>query len=326
MRQHEDDFAPFIEDNRSFSAYVAEMSRCGVWGGNMELQALSMALGVNIRIHQLKGPRSYDIRNHNHRKAPIIHLSYHRNEHYASVRPFATARSAGPAHHSPLPPLDTIPTSEISTCTSFASSSGHDEVSEDEESPFLSEINERVKRLLANLDAVEDNISCAISEQEQHLLNRTGSVAFKKWRSKLSQLEDVVATIRDDIACGKSRAERLEDIMKDGEVSDSDKRVLRSRKRIYGILEESSARIDGLEGSVASLRRASTSSHCGCHEVACRQPSEPGKKLSKKKVQETKRLEQKARRRREQERTARGARHGHTDHSQVNTALRDIII
>jgi len=75
MCANKDDFAPFIEDDKTFDDYIQEMSKLGTWGGNLELQALSIVLGVNIRIHMLNAP-IWEIMNFD-ANAPTIHLSYH---------------------------------------------------------------------------------------------------------------------------------------------------------------------------------------------------------------------------------------------------------
>lgn len=98
---NKEDFQPFVEDDRDFDDYVADMRRDGWWAGNLELQALSKMLEVNIRVHQLNGP-AYDVRNFTGSHARVMHLSYHSNEHYASVRPTGSSID-GPAHHKPLP-------------------------------------------------------------------------------------------------------------------------------------------------------------------------------------------------------------------------------
>eukprot|EP01083_Nonionella_stella_P031308 85723_1 len=82
MEENSDDFAPFVPD-QDFREYVRAMRRSGRWGGNLELQAISMCRKCNIVVHHLNAPR-YKLTNH--QDAPTIHLSYHNGEHYASVR------------------------------------------------------------------------------------------------------------------------------------------------------------------------------------------------------------------------------------------------
>jgi OTU domain-containing protein 3 len=87
LDQNADGFAPFVVD-MPFDRYVNEMRRNGTWGGNLELQAMSVLLDCNIVVHQLSLPR-YELLNHTPvDKFRTIHLSYHDGEHYASVRPF----------------------------------------------------------------------------------------------------------------------------------------------------------------------------------------------------------------------------------------------
>eukprot|EP01122_Echinamoeba_exundans_P002502 TRINITY_DN12443_c0_g1_i1.p1 TRINITY_DN12443_c0_g1~~TRINITY_DN12443_c0_g1_i1.p1 ORF type:complete len:417 (+),score=71.20 TRINITY_DN12443_c0_g1_i1:3-1253(+) len=119
IRQNEEDYAPFIEDDRTLDAYLAEMSRNAVWGGHLEIHAASMLWNVNVCIHQLDQPR-WEMRNHDG-NVRFIHLSYHDGEHYSSVR-----RRDEPASHSgaPLPIRleQGIPWSETHGASSSSSS------------------------------------------------------------------------------------------------------------------------------------------------------------------------------------------------------------
>jgi OTU domain-containing protein 3 len=84
MDTHRDVFQPFFyEGDGTFDAYLSKMRRDGEWGGNLELQALSLCCSVNIIVHQL-GARPWAIQH----DAPsrTIHLSYHDGDHYASIR------------------------------------------------------------------------------------------------------------------------------------------------------------------------------------------------------------------------------------------------
>ncbi|CDF36515.1 unnamed protein product [Chondrus crispus] len=117
---NKDHYQFFVDDEQSFDDYVADMRTDGVWADNLELQAVSMAYDVNIRVHQ-SGKPSYDIRNHHAKNAKVIHLSYHFGEHYASVRPLATATLSIPAQHDPLP-LPPPSSSLSSSSTSLSSS------------------------------------------------------------------------------------------------------------------------------------------------------------------------------------------------------------
>jgi len=79
------DFEPFIEDDEPFDEYLARMKRSATWGGQMEIQACSLAYSINVTIHQLSKPR-WDIVNFPISQVKTIHLSYHQGEHYSSVR------------------------------------------------------------------------------------------------------------------------------------------------------------------------------------------------------------------------------------------------
>ncbi|KAL5713996.1 ubiquitinyl hydrolase 1 [Ranunculus cassubicifolius] len=84
IMKNREDFEPFIEDGVPFDQYCKSMAEDGTWAGHMELQAASLVTRSNICIHRIMQPRWY-IRNF-HNQARIIHLSYHNEEHYNSVR------------------------------------------------------------------------------------------------------------------------------------------------------------------------------------------------------------------------------------------------
>jgi OTU domain-containing protein 3 len=64
------------------------MRKNATWGGNIEIQAMSRMLGVNIVIHQADAPR-WEVVNWP-KDHGSIHLSYHNGEHYGSVRPLGS--------------------------------------------------------------------------------------------------------------------------------------------------------------------------------------------------------------------------------------------
>ena len=84
VRAHRTMYEPFMEDDEPFDDYVNRMEENGEWAGNVELQAASMELGVNIRIYQ-EGQTPWTVKNHPD-SAPLLHLSYHDGSHYNSVR------------------------------------------------------------------------------------------------------------------------------------------------------------------------------------------------------------------------------------------------
>lgn len=97
IRNHQEEFAPFIEDEVPFDEYCKSMEDDGTWAGNMELQAASLATRSNVCIHRFMSPRWY-IKNFDSHGTRMVHLSYHDNEHYNSVR-LKEDCGSGPAKH-----------------------------------------------------------------------------------------------------------------------------------------------------------------------------------------------------------------------------------
>ncbi|KAK4790899.1 hypothetical protein SAY86_031312 [Trapa natans] len=85
IKKNRETFEPFIEDEVPFDEYCQTMENDGTWAGHMELQAASLVTRSNICIHQNMSPRWY-IRNFEQPGYRMIHLSYHDEEHYNSVR------------------------------------------------------------------------------------------------------------------------------------------------------------------------------------------------------------------------------------------------
>jgi OTU domain-containing protein 3 len=75
MLANENDFKFFIEDDKSFPDYMKEMQKDGIWGGNLEIQALAMRFSVNFYIHIYNHPM-YIVRNFDN-PMKNVHLSYH---------------------------------------------------------------------------------------------------------------------------------------------------------------------------------------------------------------------------------------------------------
>ncbi|CAH3015073.1 unnamed protein product [Porites evermanni] len=97
MLNHEEDFLPFLTDTKTgevytpdqFVHYCEELANTPVWGGHLEIQALSQVLKMPVEVYQANAPilrtgEEYD-------SQPIL-LSYHHHayglgEHYNSVVP-----------------------------------------------------------------------------------------------------------------------------------------------------------------------------------------------------------------------------------------------
>ncbi len=75
MKENEDHFKFFVTDDIPFDKYILDMSEDGIWGGNLELYAISMKFEVNIYIHIYNHPM-YIIKNH-HNPMKNLQLSYH---------------------------------------------------------------------------------------------------------------------------------------------------------------------------------------------------------------------------------------------------------
>ena len=90
MAECPDEYKWFVDEDRPWEEYLQEMRQDGVWGGNIEVQAASMTLKMNIVVHQCDEhvPRMV-IRNWadvQGKPARTLHLAYHGAEHYNSVR------------------------------------------------------------------------------------------------------------------------------------------------------------------------------------------------------------------------------------------------
>ncbi|XP_022977589.1 uncharacterized protein LOC111477872 isoform X3 [Cucurbita maxima] len=103
-------FEPFIEDDVPFDEYCESMEKDGTWAGHLELQAASLVTHSNICIHRMSSPRWY-IRNFEDQEARMVHLSYHDEEHYNSVR-LKEDTCAGPARLITIKG-DTVPSGSI---------------------------------------------------------------------------------------------------------------------------------------------------------------------------------------------------------------------
>ena len=84
MKKNSDSFIPFITDDEPFEKYIERMSEDGVWGGNLEIYAMSMAFKFNFYIYIHERP-IYILKDWNKPKKNIM-LTYHDGEHYNSLR------------------------------------------------------------------------------------------------------------------------------------------------------------------------------------------------------------------------------------------------
>ena len=84
MERHKEHFEAFVEDDESFEDYITRMKEDGTWGGQLEIQAASWKLGVNIRIYQ-DGMVPWTVKNFDDERM-MLHVSYHDGMHYNSLR------------------------------------------------------------------------------------------------------------------------------------------------------------------------------------------------------------------------------------------------
>ncbi|KAK3181157.1 OTU protein [Lecanicillium sp. MT-2017a] len=90
MAAHEDDFAPFLEED-NFQAYLARMRDTAEWGGQLELMALARAYGVGICVVQDGRIERLGDVDEDGDKSKVLWLAYYRHgyglgEHYNSLR------------------------------------------------------------------------------------------------------------------------------------------------------------------------------------------------------------------------------------------------
>jgi hypothetical protein len=84
MSENPEDFQPFVDGD--WKHYLSKMHKDGEWGGHIELAAATRCFETHIIIHNLASPRM-ELRNPlNDRSPRTIHLSYHNESHYSSVR------------------------------------------------------------------------------------------------------------------------------------------------------------------------------------------------------------------------------------------------
>jgi OTU domain-containing protein 3 len=51
IEQNKEQYAPFIEDDETIDQYLSDLIKDGIWGGQIELQALSLKYSFNFIVH-----------------------------------------------------------------------------------------------------------------------------------------------------------------------------------------------------------------------------------------------------------------------------------
>ena len=85
MKKNPSQFKPFLDEDEPFDEYVEFVAQNKTWGGNLEIQAMSMRFKLNFIIHQKDAP-NIEMKNFPSKDAKTVHISFHMNEHYNSVR------------------------------------------------------------------------------------------------------------------------------------------------------------------------------------------------------------------------------------------------
>lgn len=89
LRENEENYKFFVEDDQSFDHHVECMSQDATYGGNMELAAFAKMKEVDIKVYQpgmiyiINGKEGAS---EEEEEVQVLHIAYHSWEHYSSVR------------------------------------------------------------------------------------------------------------------------------------------------------------------------------------------------------------------------------------------------
>ena len=56
MVKNREEFEPFVEDDETFDDYIKDMRKDAMWGGNLEIQAMSIRFSINVVIYIINQP------------------------------------------------------------------------------------------------------------------------------------------------------------------------------------------------------------------------------------------------------------------------------
>lgn len=96
MKDHRDDFEPFVEDDISFDQHLQNLSNVGTFGGNDSIVAFARLYDLTVVIHQLNKPL-WQVFSEGGNRGKELHISYHNGDHYNSVRRCQDLNGSGPA-------------------------------------------------------------------------------------------------------------------------------------------------------------------------------------------------------------------------------------
>ncbi|XP_069954089.1 OTU domain-containing protein 3 isoform X1 [Cherax quadricarinatus] len=97
MRQHRNDFEPFVEDDVPFDRHLSNLAELGTYAGNDCIVAFARLHEVVVVIHQLNAPLWQICGREGKKNMPELHISYHNGDHYNSVRKINDHNSSSPA-------------------------------------------------------------------------------------------------------------------------------------------------------------------------------------------------------------------------------------
>lgn len=79
-------YTHFIMDDDTIEEYCKVLAKDGTWGDQLEINAMANLYRFNAYIHQVDNPPLMQTFIEPAGSVPTIHLSFHLNEHYNSVR------------------------------------------------------------------------------------------------------------------------------------------------------------------------------------------------------------------------------------------------
>jgi len=176
LQEDEEFFANFIPDDLTFSKYISIISTDGVWGGNIEIQALSKALGVNFVIHMIDRPPMIISNEHDEPQIDekgnfrFLHLAYHYGEHigehYSSVRNLNDVD--GPAKSVNFALLEKIAAGDLNNNEFFEGEVENGDVEEEKKKNFKFKEDEEYKlnEKIDNLEISEEKYAKKINKND----------------------------------------------------------------------------------------------------------------------------------------------------------------
>jgi len=185
MRQHRDDFEPFVEDDLSFDAHLSSLAENGTFAGNDSIVAFARKHCLTVVIHQLNKPL-WQIHGGpgGSPGESEVHISYHNGDHYNSVR------RIGDPGNTPSKLRLCLSNTSVNNCDNYRGQDNEDlsdsgQESDYENSPSSSKLN-KLAGEVANLagvdvkrevfDALEMNAYCVTSAVD-YLINDAVSLA-----------------------------------------------------------------------------------------------------------------------------------------------------